>query len=104
MPNGTYGGVRGRKTKVGRKLLRFPPTRFCEDACEAPYNDIGYERVVWCHWLMLLLVIIMSNQTAGWQLPVLYEAEPSLKRCSQFPFISVVADTTCTKTFFLENK
>ena len=24
MPNGTYGGVRGRKTKVGRKLLRFP--------------------------------------------------------------------------------
>ena len=25
---GTYGGVRGRKTKVGRKLLRFPPTRF----------------------------------------------------------------------------
>ena len=23
MPNGTYGGVRGRKTKVGRKLLRF---------------------------------------------------------------------------------
>ena len=31
MPNGTYGGVRGRKTKVGRKLLRFPPTRFIED-------------------------------------------------------------------------
>ena len=27
MPNGTYGGVRGRKTKVGRKPLRFPPTR-----------------------------------------------------------------------------
>ena len=27
MPNGTYGGVRGRKTKVGEKLLRFPPTR-----------------------------------------------------------------------------
>ena len=27
MPNGTYSGVRGRKTKVGRKLLRFPPTR-----------------------------------------------------------------------------
>ena len=29
MPSGTYGGVRGRKTKVGRKLLRFPPTRLC---------------------------------------------------------------------------
>ena len=27
MPNGMYGGVRGRRTKVGRKLLRFPPTR-----------------------------------------------------------------------------
>ena len=27
MPNGMYGSVRGRKTKVGRKLLRFPPTR-----------------------------------------------------------------------------
>ena len=31
MPNGTYGGVRGRKTKVGRKLLRFPPTRLEEN-------------------------------------------------------------------------
>jgi len=27
MRNRTYGGVRGRKTKVGRKLLRFPPTQ-----------------------------------------------------------------------------
>ena len=27
MRNRTYGGVRGRKTKVGEKLLRFPPTR-----------------------------------------------------------------------------
>ena len=25
--NRMYGDVRGRKTKVGRKLLRFPPTR-----------------------------------------------------------------------------
>ena len=30
MRNRTYGGGRGRKTKVGRKLLRFPPTRFME--------------------------------------------------------------------------
>ena len=30
MRNRTYGGVRGRKTKVGRKLLRFPPTRFIQ--------------------------------------------------------------------------
>ena len=28
MRNRMYGGVRGRKTKVGRKLQRFPPTRF----------------------------------------------------------------------------
>ena len=28
MRNRMYGGVRGRKTKVGEKLLRFPPTRF----------------------------------------------------------------------------
>ena len=28
MRNRTYGGVRGRETKVGEKLLRFPPTRF----------------------------------------------------------------------------
>lgn len=28
MRNRMYGGVRGRKTKVGGKLLRFPPTRF----------------------------------------------------------------------------
>ena len=27
MRNRMYGGVRGRKTKVGEKLLRFPPTR-----------------------------------------------------------------------------
>ena len=26
--NGKYDGVRGWKTKIGRKLLRFPPTRF----------------------------------------------------------------------------
>ena len=36
MRNRTYGGVRGRKTKVGRKLLRFPPTRFM---VSAPRND-----------------------------------------------------------------
>ena len=29
MRNRMYGGVRGRKTKVGEKLLCFPPTRFC---------------------------------------------------------------------------
>ncbi|GAA6462175.1 hypothetical protein K210099B7_38610 [Bacteroides xylanisolvens] len=40
MPNGTYGGVRGRKMKVGRKLLHFPPTRFnlLESAIYLPYT------------------------------------------------------------------
>ncbi len=39
MPNGTYGGVRGRKTKVGRKLLRFPPTRLYK--VYLLYNYVG---------------------------------------------------------------
>ena len=32
MRNRMYGGVRGRKTKVGENPLRFPPTRFCLNA------------------------------------------------------------------------
>ena len=39
MRNRMYGGVRGRKTKVGRKLLRFPPTRFY---CDATNTSITY--------------------------------------------------------------
>ena len=43
-----YGGVRGRKTKVGRKLLRFPPTRLCRDdktrTCDlAPPRRVRYQ-------------------------------------------------------------
>ena len=34
MPNGTYGGVKVRKTRVGRKLLRFPATRFEQKSSE----------------------------------------------------------------------
>ena len=40
MRNRTYGGVRGRKTKVGRKLLRFPPTRL--RAFQFPFGDHGF--------------------------------------------------------------
>ena len=40
MRNRTYGGVRGRKTKVGRKLLRFPPTRFPKTTI---FVDIGFQ-------------------------------------------------------------
>ena len=28
MPNGTYGGVRGKETKIGRKTFVSLPTRF----------------------------------------------------------------------------
>ena len=34
MRNRMYGGVRGRKTRVGEKLHRFPPTRFVYEFCE----------------------------------------------------------------------
>lgn len=42
MRNRMYGGVRGRKAKVGRKLLRFPPTRFYVSGIESiliPVSD-----------------------------------------------------------------
>ena len=32
MRNRMYGGVRGRKMKVGGKLLHFPPTRLIASA------------------------------------------------------------------------
>ena len=58
MRNRTYGGVRGRKTKVGRKLLRFPPTRLferykwiCEQGLLAPgklwiYNSPSKRKIL----------------------------------------------------------
>ena len=33
MPNGTYGGVRGKETKVGQKTFVSRPTRFAIDEC-----------------------------------------------------------------------
>ena len=42
MRNRTYGGVRGRKTKVGEKLLRFPPTRL---TFEYQSNNFDYIEV-----------------------------------------------------------
>ena len=32
MPNGMYGGVRGKETKIGRKTFVSLPTRFLYDA------------------------------------------------------------------------
>ena len=47
MRNRMYGGVRGRKTKVGRKLLRFPPTRLQYHALQiaAEAGDLRYDIV-----------------------------------------------------------
>ena len=45
MPNGTYGGVRGRKTKVGRKLS-FSSYSISAQHLVVPGNDadIGFFR------------------------------------------------------------
>ena len=51
MRNRTYGGVRGRKTKVGRKLLRFPPTRL-----------IIKESRIHFVWLERLLIAFFSRK------------------------------------------
>ena len=55
MPNGTYGGVRGRKTKVGRKLLRFPPTRLFVPLMESgsKYSILKEENFLSGHPLLL---------------------------------------------------
>ena len=48
MRNRMYGGVRGRKTKVGEKLHRFPPTRFfkkkvlCAESCAEEITYLLY--------------------------------------------------------------
>ena len=44
MRNRMYGGVRGRKTKVGEKLLRFPPTRFDGSALMALQINRIYDK------------------------------------------------------------
>ncbi len=44
MRNRMYGGVRGRKTKVGRKLLRFPPTRSRPNVTAVKKSMKGFDR------------------------------------------------------------
>ena len=55
MRNRMYGGVRGRKMKVGGKLLHFPPTRFRLNKFWLSiyvflsinsYNIIGFTRII----------------------------------------------------------
>ena len=42
MRNRMYGGVRGRKTKVGEKLHRFPPTRFFPEDLLLGYDRLSF--------------------------------------------------------------
>ena len=46
MRNRMYGGVRGRKTKVGEKLLCFPPTRL------VPPGIVIYFQVIEYHYFL----------------------------------------------------
>ena len=50
MRNRMYGGVRGRKMKVGGKLLHFPPTRlyyvYKDSYCRAAPEVIAFSRAL----------------------------------------------------------
>ena len=69
MRNRTYGGVRGRKTKVGRKLLRFPPTRLVKMLLPAVssfrYFRCGYDfagSLQCLHIVQTLVITILGKQ------------------------------------------
>ena len=53
MRNRMYGGVRGRKMKVGGKLLHFPPTRLYADGLFTPF----------CHFLCKGLFTVLADVT-----------------------------------------
>jgi len=56
MRNRMYGGVRGRKTKVGSKLFRFPPTRFpvwTSQGLNLGPPDYEYLKVIFCDMSLL---------------------------------------------------
>ena len=57
MRNRMYGGVRGRKTKVGEKLLRFPPTRFYCVNCAMIEDSIVLQV---CLFVMLLAFLLIK--------------------------------------------
>ena len=69
----TYGGVGGRKTKVGRKLLRFPPTRLkrigkrIRDASRYAYKLFVSFVAVWAnptithYWFISFSVAIIAR-------------------------------------------
>ena len=57
-----YGGVRGRKTKVGEKLLRFPPTRLYgkgegKGGCPEGEGLPIYDGIYFCLYLFSVVII-----------------------------------------------
>ena len=91
MRNRMYGGVRGRKTKVGEKLLRFPPTRSITPLMtalvkpSAPWRrDLWwYNRLEWepCRWLCLGVLHLMewTSRFARVLLPYIHSISPLYK-------------------------
>ena len=53
MPNGTYGGVRGRKTKVGRKLS------FSSYSIIISKLDVTFRES--CPFLLLFSIFVVKN-------------------------------------------
>ena len=43
MPNGTYGGVRGKETKIGRKTFVSLPTRLYLKNAESALQAVDYQ-------------------------------------------------------------
>ncbi|WP_338158494.1 hypothetical protein, partial [uncultured Phocaeicola sp.] len=50
----------GRKTKVGRKLLRFPPTRFYIGLSDCDYCSLNYQQG------MVLFIVISCCDIVCW--------------------------------------
>ena len=50
MPNGTYGGVRGKETKIGRKNPSFPYLLDCDDIAVGLGCDVVQTADSW--WVM----------------------------------------------------
>ena len=66
MRNRMYGGVRGRKTKVGEKLLRFPPTRFIKLEefdlfCFSSVLSCIIAEKIWCLRVFIVLLYAVKQ-------------------------------------------
>ena len=45
MPNGTYGGVRGKETKVGQKTFVSRPTRLLQRGLRCMSQQVAHQHV-----------------------------------------------------------